>query len=276
MSQLRKIRYRLFAWKKFPKLEASEEAIDVVIPIIRKDLKILPLCLEGVRRCVAHPIAAIYIVAPTEEEIIRFCEANQLVFVDETSVFGFSPKDLKLEIHTPDGQTLNRSGWLFQQFLKLSGRVGTSRYYLCIDADHVLIRPHVFLTPRGETVFYMSYEEHQPYYENIHRLLPGLALDKLSYVDHKMLFDKEQLKTLHEQLERSGHPWTETILQSYDRSCHAGFSEFELYGNFVKRKVQRPWLQKRLSYQKLRDYETLRKIWGRSRWSVTFPDYMNK
>ena len=276
MSQLRKIRYRLFAWRKFPELEAAGETIDVVIPIIRKDLKILPLCLEGVRRCVPHPIAAIYIVAPAEEEIIQFCEANQLVFVDETSVFGFGPKDLKLEIHTPDGQILNRSGWLFQQFLKLSGRVGSSRYYLCIDADHVLIRPHVFLTPRGETVFYMSYEEHQPYYENIHRLLPGLTLDKLSYVDHKMLFDKEQLKTLHKQLERSGHPWTEVILQSYDRSCHAGFSEFELYGNFVKRKVQRPWLHKRLSYQKLRDYETLRKIWGKSRWSVTFPDYMNK
>lgn len=275
MSQLRKIRYRLFAWRKFPELEASEEAIDVVIPIILKDLKILPLCLEGVRRCVAHPIAAIYIVAPAEKEIIQFCEANQLVFVDETSVFGFGPRDLKLEIHTPDGQTLNRSGWLFQQFLKLSGRVGTSRYYLCIDADHVLIRPHVFLTHSGETVFYMSYEEHQPYYENIHKLLPGLPLDRLSYVDHKMLFDKTQLRMLHEQLERSGHPWTEVILQSYDRSCHAGFSEFELYGNFVKKKVQRPWLQKRLSYQKLKDYESLRKIWSRSRWSLTFPDYMN-
>ena len=40
MSQLRKIRYRLFAWRKFPQLVASEETIDVVIPIIRKDLKI--------------------------------------------------------------------------------------------------------------------------------------------------------------------------------------------------------------------------------------------
>ena len=275
MSQLRKIRYRLFAWRKFPKLEPSEETIDVVIPIIQKDLNILPLCLEGVKRCVAHPIAAIYIVAPAETEIIQFCEKNQLVFVDEQTVFGFGPKDLKLEIQTPDGHTLNRSGWLFQQFLKLSGRVGTSRYYLCIDADHVLIRPHIFLTHSGETVFYMSYEEHQPYYENIHKLLPGLPLDRLSYVDHKMLFDKTQLRMLHEQLERSGHPWTEAILQSYDRQCHAGFSEFELYGNFVKKKVQRPWLQKRLSYQKLKDYESLRKIWSRSRWSLTFPDYMN-
>ena len=275
MSQLRKIRYRLFAWRKFPPLVASEEAIDVVIPIIRKDLKILPLCLEGVKRCVAHPVAAIYIVAPAEEEIIQFCEANRLVFVDERTVFGFGPKDLKLEIHTPDGQVLDRSGWLFQQFLKLSGHVGTSRYYLCIDADHVLIRPHVFLTRDGETVFYMSYEEHLPYYENIRRLLPGLPLDRLSYVDHKMLFDKTLLQTLHEQLERTGQPWTETILQSYDRRCHAGFSEFELYGNFVEKKVQRPWLQKRLSYQKLKDYESLRKAWSRHRWSLTFPDYMN-
>ena len=278
MGQLRKIRYRLFAWRRFPELEASKEAIDVVIPIIRKDLQILPLCLEGVRRCVAHPIAAIYIVAPAEKEIIQFCETNDLIFVDEQTIFGFGPKDLRLEIHTPDAHPLDRSGWLFQQFLKLSGRVGTCRYYLCIDADHVLIRPHVFLTNNGETVFYMSYEEHQPYYENIHRLIPGLPLDRLSYVDHKMLFDKTQLQALHQQLVHTPHSsvqWTEAILQSYDRSCHAGFSEFELYGNFVEKKVQRPWLQKRLSYQRLKDYESLRKEWSRSRWSLTFPDYMN-
>ena len=41
-----------------------------------------------------------------------------------------------------------------------------------------------------KTVFYMSYEEHQPYYDNIHRLMPNLPLASLSYVDHKMLFDK--------------------------------------------------------------------------------------
>ena len=47
---------------------------DVVIPIIAKDLRILPLCLEGVRRCVAHPIKQIYIVAPSQPEIIEFCD----------------------------------------------------------------------------------------------------------------------------------------------------------------------------------------------------------
>lgn len=277
MSQLRKIRYRLFAWRWFPQLKPAPTPIDVVIPIIAKDLHILPLCLEGVRRCVAHPIKAIYIVAPSQPEILRFCQDNGLQFVDETTVLGVSPRDLKIHITLPDGTVRDRSGWLFQQLVKLSGSVGTCRHYLCIDADHVLIRPHVFLTEDQKTVFYMSYEEHQPYYDNIQRLIPGLPLDRLSYVDHKMLFDKEQLAVLHQTLSGdTGRSWTDVIMESYDRHCHAGFSEFELYGNFVKDKVRRPWLQKRLPYRCLADYATLQKKWSGSRWSLTFPDYMRQ
>ena len=277
MSQLRKIRYRLFAWKRFPQLQSSAEAIDVVIPIVGKDLRILPLCLEGVYHCVAHPIQQIYIVAPAQDEIVCFCEEHGLQFVDEREVFGFGPKELNLQILHADGSQSNRSGWLFQQLIKLSGRVGTCQHYLCIDADHVLIRPHVFLTQDNKTVFYMSYEEHQPYYDNIHRLLPNLVLDKLSYVDHKMLFDKQQVERLHQALTQgTGLSWTDVVLKSYDRSSFAGFSEFELYGNFVVDKVQRPWLQKRLPYKKMADYDTLQRQWSRSRWSLTFPDYMRQ
>ena len=123
----------------------------------------------------------------------------------------------------------------------------------------------------------MSYEEHQPYYDNIRQLMPGLPLDNLSYVAHKMLFDKEQLALLHQTLgERSGGDWVKTIVSNYDHQQFAGFSEFEIYGNFVKDKVRRPWLQKRLPYKKLADYETLCKRWSGSRWSLTFPDYMRQ
>ena len=274
MSQKRKIRYRLFAWRRFPALQVATDPIDVVIPIVAKDLHILPLCLEGVRQCVAHPIQDIYIVAPKETSILQFCEKQNLKYVDETAVFGFSPQSLDIKYRDAEGLVRDRSGWLFQQLVKLSGRVGTCRHYLCIDADHVLIRPHVFLTNDGKTVFYMSYEEHQPYYDNIHRLLPDLELDTLSYVDHKMLFDKVQLEALHQAL--GGDEWIRTILENYDRKSHAGFSEFELYGNFVKEKERRPWLQKRLPYSKLADYATLQRRWSGSRWSLTFPEYINK
>lgn len=272
-QKIRELRYRPFSWLPYKRLTPSTEPIDVVIPIISKDLKILPLCLEGVRNCVNHPIKDIYIVAPQAADIIAFCKEHGLTYIDEKSVLGFGPRD----ITNTDGSPWERSGWLFQQLLKLSGRIGTCRHYLCIDADHILIKPHTFLTDDGKTVFYMSYEYNESYYYTIHRLLPSMTLADYSYVDHKMLFDKEQLEALHTALsQRSGKSWTDTIIDDYDRRNPVGFSEFELYGNFVKEKVLRPWLQKRLPYRRIADYKTLVRRWARwNRWTLTFPDYMN-
>ena len=69
-------------WEMLPQksLKASDEPIDVVIPIISKDLAILPLCLQGVRKNICHPIKAIYIVAPNDPAIKAFCEKEHLVF----------------------------------------------------------------------------------------------------------------------------------------------------------------------------------------------------
>lgn len=263
----RELQYRFFSWKSFPDIMPKDEAIDVVIPVVAKDLGTLPLCIEGVRRQVRHPIENIYLVAPDDERVKQFCREHGLVYVEETTVLGFGPKALGLG---------DRSGWLFQQFVKLSGRVGTCRHYLCIDADHVLIRPHVFLSANDETVFYMSYECHRPYYENIHRLFPGLPLANLSYVAHKMLFSKDQLEALHRCLERGGKTWWEAVLDSYDRTQGSGFSEFELYGNFVQKKLLRPWLQKRLPNSRMADYDTLVKRYSAGRASLTFPQYMRQ
>ena len=224
--------------------------------------------------CVAHPIKQIYIVAPAQQEILEFCKANGLIFIDENSVFGYSP--MSLNIITNEGR--NRSGWLFQQFVKLSGKIGSCRYYLCIDADHVLIRPHVFLTEKNETVFYLSYEENQFYYDMIHRILPELEILNLSYVDHKMLFDKEEVSLLQKAICKNCgvNNWQKAVIGNLDLRATSGFSEFETYGNFVQKKVLRPWLQKRLPYSKMKDYDALQRKYCRSRCSLTFPDYMRQ
>lgn len=274
-NEIRKLRYRCFSWRRHPELKPSQEPIDVVLPVIAKDLRILPLCLEGIRACVRHRIMQIYVVAPPMKEIVDFCASHNLVFVDENSIFGFSPQSLNY--YTKRGR--NRSGWIFQQFVKLSGNVGSCRYYLCVDADHVLIHPHVFLTDKGEHVFYMSYENHKPYYDIIHRILPGLDIASLSYVDHKMLFDKEVLHRLQQAISdnNGGKEWKQVILENLDHYENSGFSEFETYGNFVTNKVTRPWLHKRLSYKRISEYQVLRSKYERwYRWSLTFPDYMRE
>lgn len=257
-------------------LRPSTDPIDVVIPIVKKDIDILPLCLQGIRENVTQQIKDIYIVAPNDEDIKKFCQQEKIVFVDETTVLNMSPQDLNLQIMRPNGQTTNRSGWLFQQLVKLSGRVGTCDYYLTIDADHILLRPHVFLTQEGTTVFYMSEECNTAYYQNIHRLTGRRYCSLFSYVDHKMLFSKQELTLLRDIIEEanSGMNWIDAILKSYDRTETSGFSEFELYGDFVPKKTRRPWRHLKLGYSQLEDYQTLRQKYADKYLCVTFPCYL--
>lgn len=242
-----------------------------MIPCIEKDLITLPLCLEGVRRCVTNRVRNIYLVAPTTPAMLHFCDTAGVRHVDERTVLGIAPSELNIITTSGD-----RSGWLFQQLVKLSAAVGTCEHYLCIDADHVLLRPHTFLAQGGRTVFYMSSEQHRPYYRNIARLVPGLHLAPLSYVDHKMLFSRTRLRQLHDAL---GGPdqWVRTIVDAYDRTELSGFSEFELYGNFTPRaeKIHRPWQQLMLTgAQSIRPYDELLRLYADRRMSVTFPAYL--
>lgn len=265
-------------WELLPQkvIKASDDAIDIVIPIISKDLAILPLCLQGVRKNVCHPIKAIYIVAPKDQEIMDFCEKEQLVFVEESTIFQFSPSHLGLVVTRPDGRVVDRSGWLFQQLVKLSGKVGTCEHFLCIDADHILISPHVFLDEQGIPVFYMSEECHTAYYKNIRKLTGKPYCSLLSYIDHKMLFSKKELARLRKEIEDANHQqeWKEAIIASYDRSDTSGFSEFELYGSFVSNKHLLPWRQLKLAYKDMADFETLTKKYSGKYLSITFPCYL--
>lgn len=250
-------------------------SIDIIIPIIEKDLVILPLCLEGLKNNVSHKIENIYIIAPDNKLIKEFTKTNNLIFIDENTVLGYSSKDINYT--TTNG--LNRSGWIFQQLLKLSGRVGTSKYYLVIDADHILLKPHVFITENNLMVFYQSSEYHIPYYKNINKLIKFYPTSLFSYVSHKMIFDKEELKKLHLKIEMASNKklnWDEIILSSIDINENSCFSEFELYGNYLdkRNKILLPWRQKTLNKNILKNYNELQNIYSKY-WSVTFPSYLN-
>lgn len=253
-----------------------QEPVDVVIPVIEKDLKTLGLCIEGVRNCIKNPIAAIYIVGPDKESIRSAASELGATWIDETEVMGYGAEELNLI--TADGT--NRSGWLYQQLIKLSGRVGNSRYYLTIDADHILLRPHPLVDRRGRTVFYRSREYHAPYYENLKRLIKKEHVEGLSYVAHKMLFDRRKVLELQRFIESNSATtarWDKAIANSVDRSTRSGFSEFETYGHFVGKdgKISLPWRQKTLRAKAgAQSYKQLKRQYGGWYRSVTYPDYL--
>jgi hypothetical protein len=277
---IQKLRHLIYLiWCNFTSKSSNANlaiGIDVVIPIIEKDLEILPLCIAGLNANINNKIKDIYIVASNSDKIKEFAHTNNLIFVDESTVLGYSPKDINYI--TTDG--LNRSGWIFQQLIKLSAQVGTSRYYLVIDSDHILLKPHTFINEENLLLFYQSSEFHYPYYKMNNKLINNYSTSIFSYVSHKMIFDKEEIKKLHFKIEtcsKTSLNWDKIIIASLDTKESSCFSEFELFGNFVdkNKKLLRPWRQKALHKNKLTSYENLQKQYLEF-WSVTFPSYLNK
>lgn len=254
--------------------DASDTPLDVIIPVISKDLDILPYCLEGIKINVANSIKNIYLVGPNEKSIKEFADKYNLIFVEENSVLGFGPKDLNYV--TKNGT--NRSGWLFQQLLKLSGNIGDCENFITIDADHILLKPHVFITSDGKYVFYRSQEFHWQYVLSNFKLLGRFRIPLLSYVAHKMVFNKSELLKLKKHIEkRSGLPWTEAIINTIDRVDISSFSEFELYANFVNHKnvINKLWFQQVLKRNRNINLTKLYTNYP-DKLSVTFPEFLNK
>jgi len=203
--------------------------IDVVIPAIDKDLSTLPYAIDSVRRYVAHPIGRIYIVAPGSNAIQALCKRKGCTFVHESSILPLR----KHHIHYRS-KRWDRSGWLYQQLLKLgSSSITDRRYFLVLDADTVLIRRHRFRED-GRHLFYCRSWSQPEYFVTYRKLLGRKPPRPRSFVTHYMLFDKTKLSLLKRTIEaRHGTRWYQAILNSVSRSKPYGFSEYETYGNFL-------------------------------------------
>jgi hypothetical protein len=227
---------------------SSTTSIDILIPAIEKDLGTLPYVIDSVRKHVKHPIGEILIVAPRKERILELCLKKGCKFVDEDTVLPITKKHINYR-----SKKWERSGWLFQQLLKLGGdTLCKNDFYLVMDADTVLIRPHIFRR-NNKTVFFCRNWTQPEYYKTYHKLLKKKAASRVSFVTHYMLFEKSKLKQLKNKI-KANHQmsWHTAILKNINKKRQFGFSEFETYGNFLYSSypqglIQKPALNKSLN-----------------------------
>lgn len=232
----------------------SEELLDVVIPVIEKDLGALPLTLQGIRTNLAHPVGDIILVGPKKSSVRTFSKKYKCRFVDENYA---APLPLQSIHYTSNG--IDRAGWLFQQLIKLNAStiVNTKRF-LVIDADTVLTRPQI-MTYGNRPIANHSDEFHIPYFTAYQKIIGKKPGSSMSFVSHYMLFDTTILDKLHKEIE-SLHKksWWQAILDSLDYNEFSAFSEYELYGNFCLSNRVRPlrlyWFNKTLTIQNLTDF----------------------
>lgn len=228
------LKYVIPFWDYDPNLRdniISEIPIDIVIPTISKDFLILKRVIESARKYIRHPIINILIISNESMYIKEFCKENNCTFILEKEVLGYGKEKIA---YSYDGK--DRSGWLYQQLLKLAAdKIAGCDNFLVLDSDTVFLRPHVFIS-KNKTLFAMSDEWHQPYFTVASRLLGFKAQSPLSFVSHHMLFKKEKLRNLRKLIEKNCEtPWDDAIISATDKTSLSGFSEYETYGNFCLR-----------------------------------------
>ncbi|WP_276356887.1 DUF6492 family protein [Cohnella caldifontis] len=204
-------------------------AIDILIPAIEKDLATLPRVIDSARAQIRHPIRRIFVVAPKSDKIRRLCKKKNCRFVDETTVLPLRKADIRHR-----SKKWERSGWMLQQLLKMSGDVlCATPNFLVMDADTVLIRPHTFMKGK-KTVYYCRKWSQPEYFRTYRRLMGKPRTARVSFVAHYMLFNRAKLARLKKTIEAKHHTrWYRAILRKMDRSKPFAFSEYETYGNYV-------------------------------------------
>lgn len=215
--------------------------IDVVIPAIAKDTATIDYCIEGIKKNCKN-IRRVIVISKTRltDKAEWFDEAN----------YPFSKYDVALYLNNKDPETAkkymnspdSRLGWYYQQLLKFyapKAIPGISSNILIVDADTVFFRPVEFVNANGGGNYTIGFENpHQPYFDHMKRLLPGLkrAPGNRSGICHHMLFQKNVLDDLFNRVETTHHNefWKAFCLcVSPNELMAAGASEYEIYYNFV-------------------------------------------
>jgi hypothetical protein len=210
-------------------LKANNTNIAVVICCIDKDDETLPKCIESVRQYLNHPIKNIYLVAPCNSlKIKQIAENLSCIFVNEETILEIKKEDIKYIVNGKD-----RSGWIFQQLLKLhADKISNSDNIFVIDADTILIQPKTLIS-NGKTIFDFSDEYHYPYFKALNRLCNFDKISSVSFVSHMMTFNRFMLINLRKDIsDFNKKPFIKSILEILDENENSCFSEFELYGNF--------------------------------------------
>lgn len=256
------------------KHSSSKMKIDVIVPVTHKDMGILPYCIKSIQKHVQHPINKIFIISARTEDITTFCNMNGCEFVDEDTVLPISKKDIKYKVGTKD-----RSGWLFQQLLKLSGdTISRLDNYLIVDADTVYIRPRVF-EQNNKTIFDISDEYHQPYFKTYKKLLGSDIFLPASLTSHNMMINRLVLRELKNKIEkRSNLKWYQAIINNIDEKENSFISEQETYGiymfqNYRDRMILEYWYNLSLKRAEISNIKKLTRILSPFYKSLSFHGY---
>lgn len=218
----------------------SLPSCDLIIVSHRKDFHKLEAVIKTVVAHSVNKIERIYIIGSSKKPYKTSSVAYEYIYEQEM----LSRKIFEeLKISCP------RPGWIIQQLLKLKGDI-LSNKYLVIDADTILIRPHVFYLEES-TVLRIAYESAEIYRDTEQMLGLNNVWNHVSFVAHMMPFEGSVVKELRDYVKKKTGKEFEASMIEIARGSGWFLSEYNLYARFlISHKPNsftiHPWLNKSL------------------------------
>lgn len=188
------------------------------------------------------PIDKIIIIGNKKTgEIVRRSKAQaDICFLEEDCLYqGMSFQSIE-EIIVKRSGMQGRTGWYFQQFLKMAyAAVCEEEYYLVWDGDTIPVHRIKLFHGNGKPYMALKNEYNKPYFDTLKNLL---GLDKVreeSFISEHMLIKTSYMRELIKEIEQNrsyeGKAFFEKILFAVEKDMlrSSGFSEYETYGTYV-------------------------------------------
>jgi Family of unknown function (DUF6492) len=181
----------------------TNDPIDVVIPCHQKDLPMLELCIEGIRKN-GENIGNVYVISKKRL-------TDKAEWVDE-SIFPFTKAEVNKRVigEVKFSKLINKyfrnwAGWVYQQLLKLYAPIvlpTLSPNVLILDADTIFLNPVSFLTPEGNPLMNYYPEMETAYFKFVKKFLPGVQDTRPpSGITHHMVFQRLVIEDLFSVVE---------------------------------------------------------------------------
>lgn len=202
--------------------------MDVIIPFHYKDCDTLR---EVVPRLQVHivNIQDIYIVGADNPKIPGATFVSEDIFPFKKLIPMYYPK------------YVYRTGWIFQQLIKLTAWKyisSLSDTYLVWDSDTVPYRRLEFFDEqRRKYLFGKSHDLHPPYFRHLEKILPCFTNHFLPFsgICHYQIFSTPILKELFHRVQHvhCDMEFELVFLSMLDKEEKACCSEYELYANYM-------------------------------------------
>lgn len=203
--------------------------IAVFIPIAKKDYGVVSEAVKSLRTNLLNPISRVVICGQDCSELREICSDLDCELVDEDALSPIPKRDISVIVNGVD-----RSGWIFQQLLKLNVfECLEEKFTLIWDSDTCLIQEMCFQSRSQSVIEYLP-DYHAPYFAAAAYLLGDLPEFNFGLTSHKLLVNRFHMNDMKSQIEKNcGKEWQYAVMELIDFNEESSFSEYALYSLYM-------------------------------------------